>query len=125
MDEQAVEAEIQAKRKTAPRVTPEMIDKAIVSEHYIRASALCQGENGERLVTVPEEVERALSCLTICVLVLANGFTVTGESACASPENFDGTIGAKLAKDHARGKIWPLEGYQLRTRLALAGQQGQ
>lgn len=125
MDEQAVEAEIQAKRKTAPRVTPEMIDKAIVSEHYIRASALCQGENGERLVTVPEEVERALSCLTICVLVLVNGFTVTGESACASPENFDATIGAKLAKDHARGKIWPLEGYQLRTRLALAGQQGQ
>jgi len=117
MSEQAIENEIVAKGKTAPRITPAMIDKAIVSEHYIRASALCQDENGERLDTVPEEVERALSCLTICVLVLANGFTVTGESACASPENFDATIGAKLAKDHARGKIWPLEGYRLRCSL--------
>lgn len=55
--------------------------------------------------------------LTFCVLVLRNGFTVTGESACASPENFDDEIGRKIARQNAVAKIWPLEGYLLKTRL--------
>ena len=47
--------------------------------------------------------------LTICVLTLQNGFTVTGESACASPES--------IAYENAVEKIWPLEGYLLKQRL--------
>ena len=58
-----------------------------------------------------------LSLLTFCVLVLRNGFTVTGESACASPENFDAEIGRKVARENAINKIWPLMGYELKTRL--------
>ena len=42
-----------------------------------------------------------LGLLTFCVLVLRNGFTVTGESACASPENFDAEIGRKVARANA------------------------
>jgi hypothetical protein len=56
--------------------------------------------------------------LTICVLVLKNGFTVTGESACASPENFDATLGRVLARRHAEAKLWPLLGYELKSKLA-------
>ena len=53
----------------------------------------------------------------MCCLTLQNGFTVTGESACASPENFDAEIGKKIARDNARNKIWMLEGYLLKQKL--------
>lgn len=59
-----------------------------------------------------------LDLLTFCVLVLRNGFTVTGESACAIPENFDAEIGRKIARENAVNKIWPLLGYELRSKLA-------
>jgi hypothetical protein len=59
----------------------------------------------------------SLSLLTFCVLVLRNGFTVTGESACASPENFDAEIGRKIARQNAEQKIWPLMGYALKQEL--------
>lgn len=57
-----------------------------------------------------------VACLTICILELRNGFTVTGESACVSPENFDAEIGMKIARENARSKIWALEGYLLKDR---------
>lgn len=63
-------------------------------------------------------VPSALGLLTFCVLVLKNGFTVTGESACASPENFDAEIGRKIARQNAVAKIWPLMGYELRSKLS-------
>jgi hypothetical protein len=61
-----------------------------------------------------------LGLLTFCVLTLRNGFTVTGESACASPENFNADIGRKIARQNAVGKIWLLMGYELRSKLAAA-----
>ena len=78
-------------------------------------------ENGyERfpLVRRPDpEACGALGLLTLCVLVLRNGFTVTGESACASPENFNAETGRKIARQNAINKIWPLMGYELRSKL--------
>ena len=56
--------------------------------------------------------------LTVCCLELKNGFTVTGESASHSPQNFDKDIGRKIARNNAREKIWPLEGYLLRQRIS-------
>ena len=56
--------------------------------------------------------------LTVCVLTLENGFNVTGESACVSPENFNKEIGEKIAKDNAVDKIWTLEGYLLKEQLS-------
>lgn len=106
-DETAIEAEIQAKGLNAPRLSPTHIDAQIVAEYSGRASDLFKGT----------PVLPALECLTICVLVLKNGFVVTGESACASPENFDADLGHKIARTNAREKIWALEGYSLRTRL--------
>lgn len=106
-DYQNVEQQIQAKGLTAPRVTPDHIEACIVSEHYFTAA------EGARIL--PED--SPLHLLTFCVLVLRNGFTVTGESACASPENFDPEIGRDIARRNAREKIWMLEGYLLREQL--------
>lgn len=63
-------------------------------------------------------IPTSLGLLTFCVLVLKNGFTVTGESACASPENFDAEIGRNIARQNAVSKVWPLMGYELRSKFA-------
>jgi len=94
-DEQ-IENEIQEKGLNAPRITPGRIEEVIMDEDY----HVFKG-----------------TTLTVCCLKLANGFTVTGESACASPENFDIELGKKIARDNATQKIWMLEGYALRERL--------
>jgi hypothetical protein len=109
-----IEQEIQAKGLTAPRITPADIEANIDSEHYFTAKEGQQGAARCFDGIVPD----ALGLLTFCVLVLRNGFTVTGESACASPENFDAEIGRKIARANAVNKIWPLMGYALRSKLA-------
>lgn len=113
------EALIQAKGKTAPRITPADIEANIVQEHYFTAGDGCFGRE-VALCGTPVTNEVSLNLLTFCVLMLRNGFTVTGESACASPENFDAEIGRKIARENAVNKIWPLMGYELRTKLASA-----
>lgn len=117
--EQAIEKEIVDKGKTAPRLSPIDIDAAILSEHYLHGAALPGASNTAIDEGFPT-TKAALGCLTICVLVLKNGFTIVGKSACASPENFDAELGAKIAREDARRQIWALEGYQLRTKLASA-----
>ena len=57
------------------------------------------------------------SDIDVCCLTLQNGFNVTGESACASPANFNKQIGEKVAFDNAKQKIWPLAGYLLKQKL--------
>ncbi|KHQ50319.1 Gp49 family protein [Mameliella alba] len=96
-DETAIEAEIQDKGLTAPRIKPDDLEAEIVDEEYH---------------VFPR------TQLTICALTLKNGFTVTGESACASPENFDAEIGRKVARSNAREKLWPLLGFRLRDQLS-------
>lgn len=117
INEAAIEKEIQDKGLNAPRLTPELIDAAIDSEHFFTA---LEGVDGHyRGGPEAQGVRNAnqLCLLTFCVLVLKNGFTVTGESACASAANFNAEIGKKIARDNARNKIWLLEGYLLRQRL--------
>lgn len=98
---------------TAPRVTTEDIESNIVGEHYFTAGEAVTSPNG----TVPSDYEN-LSLLTFCVLVLKNGFKVTGESSCVSLENFNAELGRKYARENAVGKIWPLMGYALKERIA-------
>lgn len=117
---ETIETMIQAKGLTAPRVTPADIEANIASEHYFTADEGVCGSHREmvelrRNEQVPIE---ALRLLTFCVLVLRNGFTVTGESACASPENFDAEIGRKIARTNAVAKVWPLMGYALKEQLS-------
>ncbi|HBX8102379.1 TPA: hypothetical protein MIH24_23140 [Klebsiella pneumoniae] len=123
MSEKDIESEIQAKGLTAPRVTPNHIESIIASEHYFTGSDGVLGaykNNDDVYVgSAPSDKSvRSLDLITFCVLVLQNGFTVTGESACASPENFDPEIGRKIARENAVNKIWMLEGYLLKQRLS-------
>lgn len=55
--------------------------------------------------------------LTICILTLENGFTVTGESACAHELKYNRAMGEQIAYKNAFEKMWPLEGYLLKERL--------
>lgn len=96
MSEKTTEQKIQAKGLNAPRMTPDSINDKIVDATY----HVFEG-----------------TCLTVCCMTLTNGFTVTGESACASPENFDEEIGRDIAFAQARDKIWMLEGYLLKQEL--------
>ncbi len=100
-DEKAIESEIQAKGLNAPRLSPEVIDFVILGEDY----HVFPG-----------------TTLTVCCLKLRNGFTVIGESASVSAENFDAELGRKIARAKARDKIWALEGYALAERLWLGWQ---
>lgn len=100
---------IEERASVAPRVTAEDVENAIESEWYINA--------GDAIVVdgfhPPVGAESPLRLLTFCVLVLKNGYTVTGESACVSRENFDAEIGRRVARDNAKKKIWPLLGFRL------------
>jgi hypothetical protein len=111
-----IETEIQAKGKTAARITPADIEANIVAEAYFTAHDGATGLSVNHKVGVP--THESFKLLTFCVLTLRNGFTVTGESACASPENFDAEIGCKVARANAVNKIWPLMGYELKSQLA-------
>lgn len=109
-----IEQEILAKGLTAPRITPADIEANIASEHYFTAADGITGATDGR---VGYDSRHPMSLLTFCVLRLNNGFTVTGESACASPENFDPELGRKIARENAVNKIWPLMGYELKSAL--------
>ena len=118
MSDQEIEKAIQAKgANVAPRITPTDIEENIVKEVFFTAADGMAGawRNGEGKNQGSVNTEHEL--LTFCVLTLRNGFTVTGESACASPENFDAEIGRKIARANAIQKIWPLMGYELKSKL--------
>ena len=119
MSDSLIEQEIQAKGLTAPRVTPADIEANIVGEYYFTAAdGVKTAFNEQDELTRLTGYHGELGSLTFCVLVLRNGFTVTGESACASAENFDAELGRKIARQNAVSKVWPLMGYALKDRLS-------
>lgn len=96
MSEQAIENEIQSKGLNATRLRPADIDAVII---------------GETFTTLPS------GKVMVCELTLRNGFTVRGEAATVSKENFDEEIGKKISRQNARNKVWELEGYLLQQRV--------
>ena len=146
MEDQTIEKEIRVKGLTAPRVTMEDIESNIASEHYFtaadgfrlrwltedhpkqdtRASVYDIASNVNvrsyastcASIDAAAETPQPLALLTFCVIILRNGFTVIGESACVSPENFDAKLGQKIARQNAISKVWPLMGYALRERIS-------
>ena len=94
-NEDILEARLQQTAQ-APRLTPNYIDSLIQTVRY----HVFPG-----------------TTTTVCCIELPNGFTVTGDSACASPANFNAQVGREIAYRNAREKIWELEGYLLRQRM--------
>ncbi len=114
---ESVEDQIQRVGATkGARITPADVEANIASAHFFTAEQGVIGEefqNGGPTSQTPE----ALKLLTICVLVLRNGYTVHGVSACASPENFNQEIGRRVARENAVREIWPLMGYALKNAI--------
>lgn len=109
----------------APRVTCADIEAEISSEHYFTAEdgrygAITRDTYVGRETPRDEAIDLApLGLLTFCVLVLRNGFTVIGENACVSPENFNAEIGRQIARARAVDKIWPLLGFRMKDQLSM------
>jgi hypothetical protein len=95
MNENELEQAILATKPVAPRLTPAYIDATIVGETF---TVLPSGK------------------VMVCELTLRNGFTVRGEAAVVSKENFNYDIGCDISRDNARNKVWELEGYLLQER---------
>lgn len=94
MSEEKIEAIIAT--HTAPRVTEESIKERIADTSYF---------------VVPG------TTLTLCIITMANGFSVRGESACVSPDNFNKEVGEHYAYKDAFQKLWALEAYLLKEKL--------
>ena len=104
MTDQTIEQEIQTKgANVAPRITPADVEANVEIAYYFTGEDALQyaGQNGSPFCAHP-----SMKLLTFCVLVLKNGFTVTGKSACASPENFDAEIERKIARENAVAKVF-------------------
>lgn len=131
MDNNQLEAALHAAGKDGiPRVTMEKVEAAISATHYFTAAdgvlgdfvrgtgAYHHGHTGSKAAT-------PLQLLTFCVLILRNGYTVYGASACAHPDLYDKALGQKLARDDAIDKIWPLLGFMLRESLQAAEEKAE
>lgn len=117
-----IEAGVHAKSLTAPRVTPADIEANIASEHYFTAydALVPLGSSSKYADSDDKTAHRshdALRLLTFCVLVLRNGFAVTGESVCDNPEKFNPEIGRKNARRSATSKVRSMMGYALKQKL--------
>jgi hypothetical protein len=94
----------------APRVSLADIEAAIRERCEFTAGQACQA--------LGISATNALGVMSICILVMKNGYTVVGTSAPASLANFDPGLGKKFAYDSAVRQLWPLMGFCLRDRLA-------
>ena len=86
-------------QSSAPSVTIEEVNAAIVSETY---TLLPNGRT------------------TVCQLTLDNGFTVEGSSACVSLERYNQELGEKYARARAVEKVWAFLGFRLADQLVAA-----
>ena len=110
----------------APRVSFADIEAAIAirydftGEHARQGVTPSHANAGFRC----DKLQESLKLLSICILVMGNGFTVIGKSAPASAANFNADLGRTLAYEDAIRQLWPLMGYALRDRLAAGHAAG-
>lgn len=96
---------------TKPEMTNEQMDEMLSN----RPHETVTNEKIEAKIKDVDYVQKGVH--TICYLTLQNGFTVTGQSACAHPDNYNEALGRKIAFDNAFREIWSLEGYLLKEKL--------
>lgn len=98
----------------APRVSLESMKAKIKSFHFTDGATAV----GLPIEIMPDGNRAGLSLLTLCIMEMRNGFILVGQSAAASPANFNADLGKDLAFENAIRQLWPLEGYALREKLA-------
>ena len=118
MSDNGIEAEIKAKGLTAPRITPADIEANIASEHFFTAKDGLIGSLGDAYELLGLQLD-TFARVTICTMTLRNGHKIVGvNEGPVSLANFDPEMGRKLARQKAIDQIWPLIGYELRSKLA-------
>lgn len=113
-----IESAIVTKGLTAPRITIEAIEASVVGEYYLTGDEIAQASKAHvKPWPVEPQHQANLGTLTICILLLRNGFMVVGKSAVASPVNFDAKLGREIARKDAVSQIWAPMGFELRSKL--------
>lgn len=87
-----------AVQKTPWRVSLAAMERRIATEEYL--------------------YPKSIPHMTICVIVLDNGYALQGMSTPADPANFNEELGKKFAREDALRKMWPLEAYVMRDHLS-------
>lgn len=100
-----------AKAQGGTRVSLQDIKDQIALVQYCTADWLVT----ERGITLAQ-VEQ-LKVMTICLVVMKNGWIVIGKTASADPKSYNAELGEKLAYEDCIRQLWPMLGYNLRTRL--------
>ena len=101
MNEQDIVKTLKEEGKTAPSVTPEMIDENIVD------------------IEIVKHVSKSGKILRWALLTTKSGYTATGNpSVSVSPENDIPKVGESVAIANARRELWPAMGYHLSCQLA-------
>lgn len=105
------EAVIQDKGETATHITPADIEASIAAEYSFTLD--------KALIGCP--LVDGLDRVTLSVIVLRNCTKLVGVNYGAiDPARHDPEMGRKEARSAAIEQIWPLMGYELRTKLATA-----
>ena len=99
-------------------VSKASIEAKIRGVYFINAGEAIKTSNGG--YTDRDLAE--LKLVTICIIILENGFKVEGTSACVDPSRYNEAIGQEEAYKNAVEKIWELEGYALKQKLFEAVQ---
>lgn len=104
----------------APKLTPADIEAVVVHEQYFTAAdGVFGAAQKDGLAFAAFRGPEGLDRVTFCVLTLRNGAKVTGiNHGPVSAANFSADKGRQYARESAIEKVWELEGYLLRERLA-------
>jgi hypothetical protein len=100
-----------------PRVTLDAIHDAIATVYYTTGERIAQHAASTVHAGKDRPFPPNLAVFTLCMVVMKNGFIVTGQSAPASVENFKEEIGRKNAYDNCIKQMWVLMGFALRDVL--------
>lgn len=120
--------------KTIPiRVYPQMVFDAIREEHYFTAAygvteAFRRDSDLSGRAIESYRLDGALTKHTFCILVLKNGFTVSGENVHLNHADHDPAMARKLAHAKAIGRVYELLAFDLATlrqneRAAVTGEE--
>lgn len=111
----------------ARQATPPESDTPSLSESDRASAAVQKTPNRVTLESMVARIKhksflypQTIPHMTICVLVLENGFSLVGKSAPADADNFDEELGRRFSYEDALRQMWPLEAYLLREYMFQA-----
>lgn len=117
MNDETVENDLQARGlSNGPRITPADLEAEIIGEYCFTAA-----DGLFAVLGTGQYIPDAMHHVTFCVLMLRNGTKVVGTNTGAiNPKNFCAKTAREMARVAATDQMWPMLGYELRSRLAAS-----